>query len=228
MDQRGGPAFIITKDQLEFYLENGFGVRDVAKMLSVSKSTVKRRLHTFGLSVGMTYTKISDEALDDKIEALVSQFPNCGYRRMYGLLMSHCIKITEKRVQASLHRVDPEGVLLRTFQLTAIQRRTYKVPGILALWHVDERINDHLKMFVHGWDCHKLSSESSYSPNQLWILGMHELAGKENTALGEEFWKPKNQEEALEYGIDWNGPVRNPVDRDITSGVEISHIPCPL
>eukprot|EP00112_Aurelia_sp_Birch-Aquarium-sp1_P015218 Seg3354.3 transcript_id=Seg3354.3/GoldUCD/mRNA.D3Y31 product="hypothetical protein" protein_id=Seg3354.3/GoldUCD/D3Y31 len=133
LDQRGRPAFIITKDQLEFYLENNVCVRDIAKMLSVSQSTIKRRLLEFGLSVGMTYTRIDDKDLDDNVTGLVSQFPNCGYRRMYGLLMSHSIKVTEKRVRASLHRVDPEGVLLRTFQLTATQRRIYRVPGILAL-----------------------------------------------------------------------------------------------
>ena len=34
------------------------------------------------------------------------------------------------------------------------------------------RINEHLRAFQDGWDCHPLSSERNRSPNQLWIEGM--------------------------------------------------------
>ena len=37
-----------------------------------------------------------------------------------------------------MHRVDPEGVLMRALQLTTINRRKYQVPGILSLWHIDK------------------------------------------------------------------------------------------
>ena len=75
-------------------------------MLSVSQRITKRRLLEFGLSVGMAYTRIDDKDLDNNVKGLVSQFPNCGYRRMYGLLMSHAIKVTEKRLKCLTHTMN--------------------------------------------------------------------------------------------------------------------------
>ena len=42
------------------------------------------------------------------------------------------------------------------------------------------RINDHLNAFAGGWDCHKISSEKNLSPNQLWIMGLHQTLAKSN------------------------------------------------
>ncbi len=56
---------------------------------------------------------------------------------MLSLLMADKIKVSEHRVLASMHRVDPEGVLIRTFQLITVARCKYSVPGVLALWHID-------------------------------------------------------------------------------------------
>lgn len=64
-----------------------------------------------------------------------------------------------------------------------------------------DRINNHLEMFVNGWDCHKLSSVGSYSPNQLWIRGLHDVAGKENTTLGDEFWEPTNEVRMIIFSL---------------------------
>jgi hypothetical protein len=36
-----------------------------------------------------------------------------------------------------MRRSDPEGVLLRSLQLTPISRRVYNVTCPLALWHLD-------------------------------------------------------------------------------------------
>ena len=35
------------------------------------------------------------------------------------------------------------------------------------------RINQHMHMFVDGWDNHPISSEGNATPNQLWIMGLH-------------------------------------------------------
>ena len=106
-------------------------------MLLVSESTIKRRFQKFGLSVGDTYSDISDGELDSIIRNNISKFPNCGYRRMDGLLLSQSFRITEKRIRNSMKRVDLEGVLVRNLQIKVVQRRSYKVPRILALWHID-------------------------------------------------------------------------------------------
>ena len=122
---RGRPFLIITKVQLQLYLQYNFTVPKIAKMLLVSQSTIKRRFQEFGISVGDTYSDISDAELDSVIRNNISRFPNCGYRRMDGLLLSQSLRITEKRIRNSMKRVDPEGVLVRILQIKVVQRRSY-------------------------------------------------------------------------------------------------------
>ena len=56
---------------------------------------------------------------------------------MNGLHLSQSLRITEKRIRNSIKKVDPERVFVRNLQIKVVQRRSYKVPGILALWHID-------------------------------------------------------------------------------------------
>ena len=134
---RGRPLLIITKEQSQLYLQYNFTVPEIAKMLLVSESTMKSRFQEFGLSVRDKYSDISDGELDSIIRSNISKFPNCGYRRMDGLLLSQSFRITEKRIRNSTKRVDPEGVLVRHLQIKVVQRRSYNTPGILALWDID-------------------------------------------------------------------------------------------
>ena len=134
---RGRPSYIITKAQLEYYLENNFSIPMIANMICVSKSTVKRRMRKFNLSVLDTYSNIGNEELSHKIKQLISKHPNSGYRRMHSLLMSEGIKVSKSRIRVTMQKVDPEGVLTRAMQLTTVCRRQFKVPGPLALWHID-------------------------------------------------------------------------------------------
>ena len=135
--QRARPSFKITKAQLELYLQHNFSVPKIARMISVSKSSVRRRMRKFGLTMKNCYANIDDDNLDKTIKELISRFPSSGYRRMDGLLTSNELKVPERRIRESMKRVDPEGVLIRNLQLTLIHRREYKVPGILSLWHID-------------------------------------------------------------------------------------------
>lgn len=84
--ERGRPTLIVTYDQLEFLLELHFSVPDMARLLGVSKSTVKRRLREYSLSVRQAYSVISDEDLKKHLEDFITQFPNSGYRVASGFL----------------------------------------------------------------------------------------------------------------------------------------------
>ena len=53
------------------------------------------------------------------------------------------------------------------------------------------KINDHFTKFITAWNAHPLSSEHKKSPNQLWIRGLHELAGT-NSRIGKEIWEPSS------------------------------------
>ena len=134
---RGAPKLCITKQQLQFYLDNGFKTTQISEMINVSKSTVKRRLQEYNLNISDTYSCIDDDELDKTVESFLKDFPNTGYKRMKGFLTSINLKIQEERVRCAMRRVDPEGVILRTLQSRPVLRRTYKVAGPLSLWHMD-------------------------------------------------------------------------------------------
>ena len=134
---RGWPSFDIPEEQIELFLEYNFSLPQISEILGVSLSTVNRRLKDYGLSVTQTYSTISATELDKITQQLVSEFPNCGYRRMTGFLWARGIHVQQIRVRESMKRSDPEGVLLRSLQLTPISRRVYNVTCLLALWHLD-------------------------------------------------------------------------------------------
>ncbi|KAJ7351150.1 hypothetical protein OS493_036353 [Desmophyllum pertusum] len=47
-ERRGRPSFHITEEQLSFFIEQGFKVKDISSMLNVSVRTVERRMAAFG------------------------------------------------------------------------------------------------------------------------------------------------------------------------------------
>ena len=134
---RGRPKFDVSRDQIEFLLERGFSVPDVAQILGISVRTTERRLHEFGISSTQFFTVIDDQTLDCTIEDILRNFPSYGYRRMTGALLSKGIRVQQARIRESMRRVNPEGVLLRALTINTVYKRKYKVYAPLALWHID-------------------------------------------------------------------------------------------
>ncbi|CAB4039385.1 uncharacterized protein LOC110239820, partial [Paramuricea clavata] len=114
---------------------SSFHVPDIAQALGVSRSTIFRRMRTFGLSVGQRMTYISDENLVITIRQVQQDFPNAGYRRLCSQLLIRGIRVPQMAVRNAMHRIDPEGVAMRWLQL--VPRRSSNVPGPLSLWHID-------------------------------------------------------------------------------------------
>ena len=96
---RGRPSFDIPKEQIELFLEYNFSLPQISEMLGVSLNTVSRRLKDYGLSVTRTYSTISNPELDEITQQLVSEFPNCGYRRMTGFLRARGIHVQQIRIR---------------------------------------------------------------------------------------------------------------------------------
>jgi len=88
----------------------------------------------------MSYSEISDDELDSKVVEVLLEFPNTGYKRMQGFLLSRNIKLTQYRIREVMRRVDPEGVYYRTQQNRAINRRQYFVRFSNYLWHIDTNL----------------------------------------------------------------------------------------
>ena len=135
--QKGRPRIIVPREQLELLIGLGFSTVNIALLLGVSNSTIKPRLSDFGIPIRCTYTEIADNALDEVILTILQDFPNTGYKRMTGFLRSRGLRIQQHRIRESMRRVDPAGVLLRSLEMRITQRRSYRVPGPLALWHID-------------------------------------------------------------------------------------------
>jgi predicted transcriptional regulator len=127
--------FKIPREQLEYMLHYDLSTGDIAEALGVSKSTIKRRLREYDISIRAAQCNMTDDELDALVRDIQSQFPNAGYRRVYSQLRSRDIKVPQSRVRESMHRTDPEGVSMRWLSITP--RRVYNVSGPLALWHID-------------------------------------------------------------------------------------------
>lgn len=48
----GRPKFEISKDQLQYLVDHDLKISDIAEALGVSRSTIKRRLREYGISIG--------------------------------------------------------------------------------------------------------------------------------------------------------------------------------
>ena len=134
----GRPLLHVPKETLKLYLSYRFTQSKIAQMFGVSIKTINRRIMSYGLSEHVpTYSDIHDDALDEHINQIQQDFPNCGIRRMKGFLLSQSIHVPWERVRASMWRTDAAGMILRRTQLNVVLRRRYSVSGPLALWHLD-------------------------------------------------------------------------------------------
>ena len=132
---RGRHRLDIQEEQLVHLLSLKFTCPAIATMLGVSLRTVRRRMTEYGLCVHDFYSTISNPDLDHAVSALKQQYPNSGYRMMAGLLLQLGVRVTQTQLRECMHRVDPNGVVLRWKE--CVQRRQYSVPHPLALWHID-------------------------------------------------------------------------------------------
>ena len=147
----GRPPFELPSETLLSFLEKGFSQKEIGVMIGVSTRTVRRRIIEFDLRKDCPrFSQIDDVELDTAIGKIIKDFPNTGVRRLKGYLLADGMKVTWERVRSALWRVDPEGVLNRSIQSSLVVRRTYCVPGTLALWHVD----GHHKLIRWGFVTH--------------------------------------------------------------------------
>ena len=131
----GRPCIVISLEQLSYLIENRFSVPQIADMLGVSISTVRRRMTEFGLSITAQYSMLSDQEIDEIVQRIQQQFPMCGNKQMQGHLLSMGYRVQQHRIRDSQRRLDPHGSVLR--RLHILNRRTYSVPAPLSLYHMD-------------------------------------------------------------------------------------------
>ncbi|XP_052212367.1 uncharacterized protein LOC127831423 [Dreissena polymorpha] len=132
---KGRPLYYISREHLTHLVELGYTKKQMAQMLHVSTSVVKRRLRLCGINLRARFSTLSDEELDRRVQDFVTGNKNLGQRMVQAMLLTDWHRVQRQRVADSLIRVDEAGVAMRWAH--AIQRRTYKVFGPNALWHID-------------------------------------------------------------------------------------------
>ena len=100
----GRPKFMVTENQLLYFVEHGFTAVDTSRMLGVSESTIRRRLQEFNIESTRPFRAMSDLDLDNTVKNIKEQFPNAGYRMMLGHLRSREIRVQQMRVRAGLEQ----------------------------------------------------------------------------------------------------------------------------
>ena len=89
----------------------------------------------YGMPIRSLYYTITDQELERIVSEIKKEFPNCGYRLMKGHLLHRGHRVTQARMQESLHRVDQDGIAIR--RSSVIHHRKYTVHSPLSLWHID-------------------------------------------------------------------------------------------
>ena len=163
--QRGRPRAVIDCEWLTWAISMR-STSHIAQYLQVSRPVVRAALLEYGLreqsedpflrspSQGNPYriaytqrrsytspvSQLSDEQLDDMIARIRIHFPSAGVSMLYGYLRTLEQTVPRERIRLSLLRINP---VQRLFGRSAIERRTYTVPGPNYLWHHDGQHGEH-------------------------------------------------------------------------------------
>ena len=86
----GAPEFSIPQSVLEAHLEEGFTIKQISRLLSVSERTIYLRMERYGLT-SHNFSNISDDQLDHYI----SELSFCGEGMLTFLLLEKGIKYKE-------------------------------------------------------------------------------------------------------------------------------------
>ena len=100
----------------------------IAQALGVSKSTIKRRVQEYAISVGPRVV-LDDSELDTLVRDIQREFPNTGYRRIHSQLKSRGVKVTQSRVRESMHDF-VEPVRLYKMAVYLLQSENRKVHSV--------------------------------------------------------------------------------------------------
>ena len=81
---------------LENLLDEGFTIKEMSTLLSVSESTIYRRMNRYGLNK-FEFTDISDEELDAEINKITKEYPYCGENFIKEILFHKGVKVQRMR-----------------------------------------------------------------------------------------------------------------------------------
>ena len=105
----GRPAFDISAELLEDLLGLGFSHTKIAEMLGVSHWTIPRRIKAYGLGDFTTFSKLTDDELDQKVgDFILQRGATSGQVYIAGYLRSLGLRVQRRRVRRCIARLDPK------------------------------------------------------------------------------------------------------------------------
>ena len=112
---QGRPSYALNLNRAQELHKLGNSWKDVAEALGVARKTLYNHLRRAGLtSIRPETSDLSDDELDDVVAEISLSHPFSGVDIIIGHLKARAIFIPRERAQASLRRVDPIGVLIRS------------------------------------------------------------------------------------------------------------------
>ena len=118
----GRPKFLISQEQLEYLIANGFNAFEIGRLLGVSLSTVRRCMIEFSIDTSRPFSDFTDENLCELMRDIKKENPRRSYRMMLSHLRARWYRVTQLRVRQMMQKEDPEGTA--TWWMTIVQRRT--------------------------------------------------------------------------------------------------------
>ena len=82
----------IPWEMLEGFLDEVFLISEIATMMSVSESTIYRRMRCYGLSK-LTFSDVTEEQLDAHVAEIAKDFPFCGEKMFKQILEQKGIRV---------------------------------------------------------------------------------------------------------------------------------------
>lgn len=124
----------INREQVEYLRSLKFSWSEIGSLFGVSRMTLFRRRQEWDLLSGKGFTSCTNEELNSAVTSIKALMPDVGEQMVQSALVSRGIKVSRKRLKASIHEVDPINTALRWSSF--IVRRPYSVPGSNSLWHL--------------------------------------------------------------------------------------------
>jgi hypothetical protein len=129
----------------------------LASVLGIDRKTLRARIKE--TDIDLDFDGISDYDLDDLVRQYHHENPATGRSYIIGRLRAaHSLRIQRHHVIDSMNRLDWLGQGLRKRLVKKKERRSYQVPRLNALWHID----GHHKLISWGIVIHGVADGYSH------------------------------------------------------------------
>ncbi|XP_041864624.1 uncharacterized protein LOC121654513 [Melanotaenia boesemani] len=159
--RRGRPTIEVTREQIEFLMNQGHTVKKIARMLGCSSSFLYKKSKLMGIPIRSRLSVIDDDQLQEHVRGLQGTYPNSGNEMMRALLRAQGVIVTRARVREVLTRINPTAAARRWSRTVA--RRVYHAPYPNSLWHIDGNMRLIQMGLCDTW-CNRWTLTTDYLP----------------------------------------------------------------